>query len=114
VQTQTTTLARTCARRGCASAVNKRTAKYCSRDCCRLDPERQERLRAQALRAGRRIVPMSYQLPMPFGGRPISYQEDSLARLGEGREDVPTGMSRFADLRGSAPRIPPPGRLGQG
>jgi hypothetical protein len=32
---------------------------------------------------------------MPFGGRPISYQEDSIARLGEGREDVPAGMSRF-------------------
>jgi hypothetical protein len=95
VQTQTT-LARTCARRGCVSAVKKRTAKYCSRDCCRLDPERQEKLRAQALRAGRSIVPMSRQLPMPFGGRPISYQEDSIARLGEGREDVPAGMSRFA------------------
>jgi hypothetical protein len=38
---------------------------------------------------------MSRQLPMPFGGRPISYQEDSIARLGEGREDVPAGMSRF-------------------
>ncbi len=95
VQTQTT-LARTCARRGCLSTVKKRTAKYCSRDCCRIDPERHERLRAQALRAGRTVVPMSRQLPMPFGGRPISYQEDSIARLGEGREDVPAGMSRFA------------------
>jgi hypothetical protein len=38
---------------------------------------------------------MSRQLPMPFGGRPISDQEDSIARLGEGREDVPAGMSRF-------------------
>jgi hypothetical protein len=95
VQIQTT-MARTCARRGCGSTVKKRTAKYCSRDCCRLDPERQEKLRAQALRAGRSIVPMSRQLPMPFGGRPISYQEDSIARLGEGREDVPAGMSRFA------------------
>jgi hypothetical protein len=91
-----TTLARTCARRGCGSAVKKRTAKYCSRDCCRLDPERHERLRAQALRAGRSIVPMSRQLPMPFGGRAISDQEDSIAWLGEGREDVPAGMSRFA------------------
>jgi hypothetical protein len=94
VQTQTT-LARTCARRGCLLTVKKRTGKYCSRDCCRLDPERNERLRAQALRAGRTVVPMSRQLPMPFGGRPISYQEDSIARLGEGREDVPAGMSRF-------------------
>lgn len=91
-----TTVARTCARRGCGSAVKKRTARYCSRDCCRIDPERHERLRTQALRAGRTIVPMSRQLPMPFGGAPISYQEDSLTLLGEGREDVPAGMSRFA------------------
>ena len=91
-----TVVVRTCARRGCAATVKKRTGKYCSRDCCRLDPERHERLRAQALRASRSIVPLSRQLPMPFGGAPISYQEDSLARLGEGREDVPVGMSRFA------------------
>jgi len=90
-----TTMVRTCARLGCAESVKKPTGKYCSRDCCRLDPERHARLRAQALRNGRSIVPMSRQLPMPFGGT-ISYQEDSLARLGQGREDVPSGMSRFA------------------
>jgi hypothetical protein len=89
-------VARTCARRGCISAVKKPTAKYCSRDCCRLDPERHERLRTQALRVGRTVVPMSRQLPMPFGGATNSYQEDSLTLLGEGREDVPAGMSRFA------------------
>ena len=89
------TSVRTCARRGCIATVKKPTGKYCSRDCCRIDPERQERLRVQALRAGRSIVPMCRQLPMPFGGM-RSHQEDSLARLGEGREDVPSGMSRFA------------------
>jgi hypothetical protein len=91
-----TGMVRTCSRRGCARTVKKPTGKYCSRDCCRLDPERHARLRAQALRAGRSIVPMSRQLPMPFGGMPMSYQEDSIGRLGEGREDVPAGMSRFA------------------
>ena len=90
------TVARTCARRGCVSAVKKPTARYCSRGCCGRDPERHERLRAQALRTGRTIVPMSRQLPMPFGGATTSYEEDSLTLLGEGREDVPAGMSRFA------------------
>jgi hypothetical protein len=50
---------------------------------------------AQALRAGRTVVPMSYLAADDvLRRRPISYQEDSIARLGEGREDVPAGMSR--------------------
>src|SRR5579884_2231980 len=81
---------RVCARRGCTATVKKPTAKYCSVECCSLDPERLEKLREQARRASRRtVLPMSRQLQISFAsGNP----EDMLNSLCEGREDVPAGM----------------------
>lgn len=86
---------RTCIRRGCATPVNKKTAKYCSVQCCALDPERNERLRVQARRMGRRnIVSINRQLhldPWLTTANPEAQLED----LSNGREDVPRGMSRL-------------------
>jgi hypothetical protein len=87
---------RVCARRGCNAPVKKPTAKYCSVGCCSVDPERLEKLRAQARRAGARpVLPMAHQLKLTFsggGGNP----EELLNSLCQGREDVPGGMSRLA------------------
>jgi hypothetical protein len=86
---------RTCARRGCSVTVKKPTAKYCSVQCCSLDPERLEKLRAQARRASRRtVLPMARQLSMNFAAA-ASNPEDLLNTLCEGREDVPAGMRRL-------------------
>jgi hypothetical protein len=85
---------RVCARRGCVALVKKPTAKYCSVRCCALDPERHERLRNQARRAGASPLPMTRQLSIGFPA--ISFDaEAQLAQLCEGREDVPAGMSRL-------------------
>ena len=87
--------ARTCARIGCAQHVKKPTAKYCSVQCCAVDPERHARLREQAQRAARStFLPMARQLTIfaPSAENP----EAPLALLCQGREDVPSGMSRFA------------------
>lgn len=85
---------RTCARVGCSAQVNKPTAKYCSVRCCSLDPARHERLRVQARRASSgALLPLSRQLAMPFAAS--SNAEAQLAVLCEGREDVPSGMSRL-------------------
>ncbi len=83
-----------CARRGCFAPVKKPTAKYCSVRCCSVDPERLEKLRTQARRAGNRpVLPMARQLQLSFnGGNP----EELLNVLCQGREDVPGGMSRLA------------------
>jgi hypothetical protein len=82
-----------CARRGCSVPVKKPTAKYCSVGCCSVDPERLEKLRIQARRAGNRpVLPMARQLQLTFtSGNP----EELLNVLCQGREDVPAGMSRF-------------------
>jgi endonuclease YncB( thermonuclease family) len=85
---------RVCARRGCNVAVKKPTAKYCSVQCCSIDPERLEKLRTQARRASRRtVLPMARQLQISFSssGNP----EEMLNALCEGREDVPAGMRRL-------------------
>jgi len=85
-----------CARRGCSAAVKKPTAKYCSVRCCSVDPERLEKLRTQARRAGNRpVLPMAHQLKLSFGGS-SSNPEELLNSLCQGREDVPGGMSRLA------------------
>ena len=85
---------RVCARRGCNTAVKKPTAKYCSVRCCSVDPERLEKLRTQARRAGQRpVLPMAHQLKLSFGG---GNPEEMLNTLCQGREDVPAGMSRLA------------------
>lgn len=85
---------RVCARRGCNATVKKPTAKYCSVQCCSIDPERLEKLREQARRSSRRtVLPMARQLQMSFasGANP----EELLNALCEGREDVPAGMRRL-------------------
>jgi hypothetical protein len=91
---------RTCARRGCNVSVKKPTAKYCSVRCCSIDPERLEKLRAQARRASRQpVLPMSRQLQLNFTASATATipanPEDLLNLLCQGREDVPAGMSRL-------------------
>ena len=83
---------RVCARVGCVAAVKKPTAKYCSVRCCAIDPERHERLRAQARRTSARPLTMARQLSLNVTFDP----EAHLAQLCQGREDVPAGMSRLA------------------
>lgn len=85
---------RPCSRPGCIMTVKKPTAKYCSVQCCALDPERHERLRLQARRSRRTVLPMARQLSWDHFDSPDP--EALIARTCEGREDVPVGMSRFA------------------
>ena len=80
---------RQCARRGCGNQVKKPTNKYCSRDCCRIDPDRLERLREVSRR---RILPMSHQLEMPYWAG----EEITLAAACEALEEAPAGLSRLA------------------
>lgn len=83
---------RVCARVGCGTAVKKPTAKYCSVRCCAIDPERHERLRAQARRTSARPLTMARQLSLN-----VTFDaEAQLAQLCQGREDAPAGMSRLA------------------
>ena len=83
---------RVCARLGCGTAVKKPTAKYCSVRCCAIDPERHERLRAQARRTSARPLTMARQLSLN-----VTFDaEAQLAQLCQGREDAPAGMSRLA------------------
>ena len=84
---------RICARQGCNSLVKKPTAKYCSVRCCTIDPERRVRLRISSQRSTRRVLPMSRQLSLTLS--PVNNPEAALLGLGEGREDIPRGMSRL-------------------
>jgi hypothetical protein len=87
---------RLCARTGCSEPVKKPTNKYCSVRCCAIDPERLERLRNQAHRNARRtVLPLAHQLSLEMWGSSQSNPEAEIALLGEGREDVPRGMSRL-------------------
>jgi endonuclease YncB( thermonuclease family) len=89
---------RTCARRGCTATVKKPTAKYCSVRCCSIDPERLEKLRVQARRAGGRpILPLARQLTLSFapGAHASHNPEELLNVLCQGREDVPGGLARL-------------------
>jgi hypothetical protein len=96
VRLSATSPRKVCARRGCSVPVKKPTAKYCSVRCCSVDPERLEKLRAQARRAGGRpVLPMARQLQLSFGGQ-HGNPEELLNVLCQGREDVPAGMSRLA------------------
>jgi hypothetical protein len=92
--TDTSTARRMCSRRGCNQPVKKSTAKYCSVQCCTIDPERRERMRESARRASRRVLPMQRQLALGFAE--THNPEAEIARLCEGREDVPRGMSHLA------------------
>jgi hypothetical protein len=85
---------RKCARRGCDQLVKKATAKYCSVRCCTIDPERIERLRAQARRANTRPLAMSRQLTLTLQNKGFD-PEAELAQLCQEREDLPAGMSRL-------------------
>ena len=84
---------RVCARRGCTTPVKKATGKYCSVRCCSIDPERHARLRLSAQRSTRRVLPMARQLSLGLAA--ANNPEAALARISEGREDVPRGMSRL-------------------
>ncbi|MGO8686242.1 MAG: hypothetical protein ACLQT7_03520 [Candidatus Dormibacteria bacterium] len=87
---------RLCARQGCSEPVKKPTNKYCSVRCCAIDPERLERLRAQAHRSSRRsVLPLTHQLSLEMSGSLLANPEAEIDLLGEGREDVPRGMSRL-------------------
>src|ERR1700694_813219 len=83
---------RVCARRGCVMSVKKLSAKYCSIQCCAIDPERLERLRTQARRGNARPLAMSHQLSLTMPA-PAYDPEALLANLE--REDIPRGMSRL-------------------
>ncbi|HYA01169.1 MAG TPA: hypothetical protein VEK76_12610 [Candidatus Binatia bacterium] len=98
VESQRSPAVRICARAGCGAPVKKPTNKYCSIRCCSTDPERLERLRSQAQRAHRAVVPITRQLSMDldFWGNSLANPEAAIALVGDGREDVPRGMSRLA------------------
>jgi hypothetical protein len=75
--------------------VKKPTNKYCSVRCSAIDPVRLDRLRTQAQRA-HRVLPLSRQLSLELGRTVVMDAEAELDLVGEGREDVPRGMSRLA------------------
>ena len=80
---------RQCARLGCQNTVKKATNKYCSRACCSVDPERNQRLREASRR---RILPMSRQLDLAIW----SVEDASLEPSYIEREGVPTGLRRLS------------------
>lgn len=80
---------RLCSRQGCGAPVKKPTAKYCSVQCSAHDPERRARLRERA-RSGQ-VLPLARQLPLDFFG-----EEQRIAHLAGGREEIPLGLSRWA------------------
>jgi hypothetical protein len=80
---------RQCARRGCGHQVKKPTNKYCSRECCQIDPDRIERLKEVSRR---RILPMSKQMEMPYWAA----DETALADACDGVEEAPAGLRRLA------------------
>jgi hypothetical protein len=85
---------RTCSRAGCTQQVKKRTAKYCSVECCAIDPVRHARLREQAQKSRRRIIPINRQMALGFGANAGAEAQLEVSRpMGE---DVPFGMSRLA------------------
>src|ERR1017187_1586646 len=87
---------RLCARRGCGQPVKKPTNKYCSVHCCAIDPERLERLRAQAQRGScRTVLCLAHQLSLEIWGSSLANPEAEIDLLGDAREDVPLGRSRL-------------------
>ncbi len=80
---------RVCTRVGCPNLVKKQTAKYCSVRCSAEDPDRRARLRERA-RSGR-VLPLARQLQLDFDS-----EEQQLASLATGREEVPQGLARWA------------------
>ena len=87
---------RTCARAGCMQHVKKPTAKYCSVKCCSTDPVRHARLREQAQKSRRRIVPINQQMALGFAAN--AGAEEQLGATRPMNEDVPFGMSRLASF----------------
>lgn len=80
---------RCCARVGCQNQVKKATNKYCSRACCALDPERNQRLREAARR---RILPLARQLDLKIWEAEEASLEPAYAEL----EGVPSGLRRLS------------------
>lgn len=80
---------RCCARIGCQAQVKKATNKYCSRACCALDPERNQRLRDASRR---RILPLSRQLSLQIWEAEEASLEPAYADL----EGVPAGLRRLS------------------
>jgi len=74
---------------GCQNTVKKATNKYCSRACCAVDPERNQRLREAARR---RILPLARQLDLAIWAS----EEASLEPSHIEREGVPTGLRRLS------------------
>jgi hypothetical protein len=89
-------LPRVCARAGCSMPVKKPTNKYCSVRCCATDPVRLERLRSQAQRSHRTVIPLTHQLSLELWGGRGSNPESEIDLVGQDREDVPRGMSHLA------------------
>jgi hypothetical protein len=82
---------RECARLGCQNHVKKATNKYCSRACCALDPERNERLREASRR---RILPMARQLDLSLW----EAEEASIEPAYREVEGVPSGLRRLTSF----------------
>ncbi|GAC1334238.1 MAG: hypothetical protein NVSMB17_15660 [Candidatus Dormibacteria bacterium] len=80
---------RQCARLGCQNPVKKATNKYCSRACCAVDPERNQRLR-EACR--RRVLPMSRQLDLAIWAAEEASLEPSYVE----HEGMPAGLRRLS------------------
>jgi hypothetical protein len=80
---------RCCARVGCDEPVKKPTNKYCSRRCCAIDPERNQRLRDSQRR---RLLPLAKQLDL----RIWDSEESALEMFCRGHEEAPAGLSRLA------------------
>jgi hypothetical protein len=82
---------RQCARRGCGKHVKKPTNRYCSRECCTIDPARVERLRQVSRR---RVLPMSRQLDLSIWAGDETALDDAC----EGVEEAPAGLRRLAAI----------------
>ena len=80
---------RCCARVGCQNQVKKATNRYCSRACCAVDPERNQRLREAARR---RILPLGRQLDLKIWDAEEASLEPAYAEL----EGVPSGLRRLS------------------
>ncbi|MDQ6746504.1 MAG: hypothetical protein M3010_00145 [Candidatus Dormibacteraeota bacterium] len=79
---------RECARVGCHNQVKKATNKYCSRACCAIDPQRNQRLREASRR---RVLPMVRQLELSIWAAEEATLEPAYGDL----EGMPTGLRRL-------------------
>jgi hypothetical protein len=80
---------RECARLGCQNPVKKATNKYCSRACCAVDPQRNQRLREASRR---RVLPLARQLDLAIW----TAEDVSLEPSYRDREGIPAGLRRLS------------------